>query len=83
MIAFGQETEELQFSSPGQMFSVLAGERLLDVRERPGGDGGHHRPGGLHRPKILCPICKYNTRNINNINEQCLIWQLDSTKTFL
>lgn len=42
----------------GQMLPVLARKRLLDVRERQGGDGGLHCPGGLHDQKILCSICK-------------------------
>lgn len=42
----------------GEVFPVLAGERLLDLRERQGGHGGLHRPGGLHHSEILYSICE-------------------------
>lgn len=40
----------------GQVLPVLARSGLLDVREREGGRGRLHRPGGLHHTEVLYPI---------------------------
>lgn len=56
MVAVGDGTAV--FGPTGEVFSVLAGKGLLDIRERQGRHGGLHRAGGLHRSEILYPICE-------------------------
>lgn len=46
------------FGSTGEVFPVLAGKGLLDIRECQSRHGGLHRAGGLHHSEILYPICE-------------------------